>query len=147
MAGLTGIYAGLLGTAVAASFLAGWNVKGWRIDSLDKKAQTQAQIEDQKTLDALKLELKESVGKRIKLAGELEVEKNNIKVKYVTLKQKVPQNVPQNTDKCNYDWSYGLVELLNNGARGEFGNPGSPSFTTGQLSGELSKELAGAPTK
>lgn len=144
---MAGIYAGLLGTAVVASFLAGWNVKGWRIDSLDKKAQTQAQIEDQKTLDDLKLELKESNSKRIKLAGELETEKHNIKVKYVTLKQEVPKYVPKNTEKCNYDWSYGLVELLNNGARGEFGYTGRSALSAGQLSGELSTELAGAPSK
>lgn len=141
---MTGIYAGLLGTAVAASFLAGWNVKGWRIDSLDKKAQTQAQIEDQKTLDDLKSDLKESNDKRIKLAGELEAEKNNIKVKYVNLKRKVPDYVPASTEKCNRDLSLGLVKLLNNGARGEFGHTESAASAARQLPSELSFELAGA---
>ena len=135
-------YTGAIG--VAAGLVFGWTIHGWRIDSQDVKAQTQAQIAAAEKLVELGEDLEKANADRFKLAGELADEKLNIKIKYVKLKQKVPTYVPSNTEKCNYDLSLGLVRLLNSGARGEFGRTESAAEPAGQLSSVLSGQLAGA---
>lgn len=132
---------------LAAGLLIGWTVHGWNVDSKNVKAQTQAQIEAQEQLITLGADLLSAQEARIELAGALEEEKQNIKIKYVKLKRKVPQHVPANTEKCNYDLSLGLVRLLNAGARGEFGSTESSPGSPGQLFSILPQELAGAPGK
>lgn len=128
----------IIGASFAA--LAGWTVNDWRHDAQLKNALEAAQEAAQIDIDALQLKLDTANEDRLKLSSELAAEQANIKIKYRTITQKVPEYVPQNTDTCNCDIGHELVGLLNAAAGGGLRYQGSNDITARQLLNALPEE-------
>lgn len=139
-----------LGITGAAAFLLGSGA-GWKAKSVDVKAKSADALTAQRAahteaLTAFQTELDAANADRLSLANELSAEKENVKIKYVKIKNKVPDYAPKNTDVCNCNLSPDFSSLLNSAASGSFTRSEGSDIATRLVPSALPKqsgELAG----